>query len=180
MRSLFRADPTLEPADLAYDRVVAQARRPAFFLAGGVPDTLDGRYELICLHAFLYLNRLKREGQPGKALGQSFFDRMFVDFDRGLREMGTGDLSVGRQIKRMAQGFYGRIQAYETGLAGTDEALKAALTRNLYGTVADPIAALDAMARYFRNAAAALRRQDSASVLLGRVAFPAPFEETDR
>ena len=57
---------------------------------------------------------------------------MFGDFDRSLREMGTGDLSVGRQIKRMAEAFYGRVQAYEEGLAGADPLLKQALSRNLF------------------------------------------------
>jgi len=99
-------------AELAYRRVVEQARQPMFFTGFGVPDTVDGRFELICLHAFLYLHRLKSERPRSMAVSQAFFDAMFADMDRGLREMGTGDLSVGRHVKRMAQGFYGRIRAY--------------------------------------------------------------------
>ncbi|MBV9552744.1 MAG: ubiquinol-cytochrome C chaperone, partial [Alphaproteobacteria bacterium] len=98
-------------AERAYGSVVEQARRPAFFTALGVPDTLDGRFELICLHAFLYLHRLKGEPPPAPALAQRFFDTMFADFDRSLREIGTSDLSVGRQVKRMAEAFYGRVRA---------------------------------------------------------------------
>ena len=112
-------------------RVVEQARQPVFFTEYGVPDTLDGRFELICLHAFLYLHRLKAERRTASRLCQGFFDTMFADFDRSLREMGTGDLSVGKQVKRMAQAFYGRIRAYEEGLAGDEAALPAALARNL-------------------------------------------------
>ena len=90
-----------DAADLAYRCVVEQARRPIFFTDYGVPDTLDGRFELICLHAFLYLHRLKLEGPQARRICQHFFDRMFSDFDRALREIGTGDLSVGSRVKRM-------------------------------------------------------------------------------
>src|SRR5437879_5129919 len=134
MFSAFRSDAVGQAAELAYRRVVDQARQPAFFAAYGVPDTVDGRFEMICLHAFLYLHRLKGERPHAAPLGQRFFDTMFADFDRSLREMGTGDLSVGRHVKRMAQAFYGRIAAYEEGLAGDDSALRPALERNLFGT----------------------------------------------
>src|SRR5436309_3467908 len=107
MRSLFRRNPLKQTAERAYGGVVAQARRPEFFALCGVPDTLDGRFELICLHAFLYLHRLKPESAPAGEFGQMFFDAMFADFDRSLRELGTGDLSVGREVKKMAQSFYG-------------------------------------------------------------------------
>src|SRR5690242_20799495 len=106
MLSPFRKDPVNEAAELAYRRVVGQARQPGFFLSCGVPDTIDGRFELICLHAFLYLHRLEGE-QPGAARhGRRLIAAMFDDFDRSLREMGTGDLSVGREVKRMAEAFY--------------------------------------------------------------------------
>src|ERR1041385_2523533 len=121
---LFRRNPLRDAAELAYRRVGAQARRAGFVSKIGVPDTVDGRFELIVLHAFLYLHRLKREQPEAAALGQHFFDTMFTDFDRSLREMGTGDLSVGREIKRMAQAFYGRVDAYERGLSEGDGRLK--------------------------------------------------------
>src|SRR5229473_3955560 len=134
MFTLFRTVPVREAAELAYSRIVEHARQPGFFIDGGVPDTVDGRFELICLHAFLYLHRLKREQPQAAPLGQRLFDTMFADFDRSLREMGTGDLSVGREIKRMAEAFYGRVAAYERGLVQGDAMLKAALGRNLFGT----------------------------------------------
>ncbi len=161
-------------AKLAYQRVVEQARQPGFFVECGVPDTLDGRFELICLHAFLYLHRLKREQKRAAQLGQRFFDTMFADFDRSLREMGTGDLSVGREVKRMAQAFYGRIAAYETGLAADDEVLWPALARNLFGTAPPAAECLAAMGRYVRREAAGLDRQAPSELLAGRVAFGDP------
>jgi cytochrome b pre-mRNA-processing protein 3 len=161
-------------ADRAYRRVVEQARQPIFFTDFGVPDTLDGRFELICLHAFLYLHRLKAERPQSSRLCQSFFDRMFADFDRSLREMGIGDLSVGKHIKRMARAFYGRIRAYEEGLAGGDAALGSAIARNVFGTVVEPAAAAAAMAVYVGDSARQLSRQAAAELLAGNVCFAAP------
>jgi cytochrome b pre-mRNA-processing protein 3 len=172
--ALFRRNALREAAARAHGSVVEHARRPVFFVDFGVPDTIDGRFELICLHAFLYLHRLKTEGDPGASLGQFFFDRMFADFDRSLRELGTGDLSVGREVKQMAQAFYGRIHAYEQGLDGGDAELHAALRRNLYGTAAPGEPHLAAMAAYLRAQAAGLRRQDAAELLAGAVSFGLP------
>jgi cytochrome b pre-mRNA-processing protein 3 len=169
----FRRNAIRASAELAYSRVVEQARRPAFFTAYGVPDTLDGRFELICLHAFLYLHRLKGEADAA-SLGQQFFDTMFADFDRSLREIGTGDLSVGRQVNRMAEGFYGRVRAYEDGLANGDSALVGALDRNLYGTASTTPDRVERMAVYVRREAARLADAPVATLLSGAIGFEAP------
>lgn len=174
MRSLFRRNPLKVAAERAYGTVVAQARRAEFFRLCGVPDTLDGRFELICLHAFLYLQRLKQESPPADALGQAFFDTMFADFDRSLRELGTGDLSVGREVKKMAQAFYGRIQAYEQGLHDGETSLAAALIRNLFGTVQASAAAVATMAAYLRRETARLSGERRDELLAGGVSFGAP------
>ena len=175
MFTLFRANAVQNAAELAYRRVVEHARRPGFFAECGVPDTVNGRFELISLHAFLYLHRLRRE-EPAAALGQRFFDTMFADFDRSLREMGTGDLSVGREIRHMAEGFYGRIAAYGRGLAEGDAALQPALARNLFGTAPTTPGRLAAMADYVRREAAQLNRQPTAELLAGHVSFGDPPE----
>jgi cytochrome b pre-mRNA-processing protein 3 len=163
-----------EAADIAYRRVVEQARQTVFFSDYGVPDTLDGRFELICLHAFLYFHRLKEARPQASLFCQSLFDRMFADFDRSLREMGVGDLSVGKHVKRMARAFYGRILSYQTGLAGDDSALAAALARNVFGTVSEPECAADDLAAYTRCAVRALRSQSAADLLAGDVSFEVP------
>jgi cytochrome b pre-mRNA-processing protein 3 len=174
MISFIRRKSIREAAESAYRLVVEQARQPVFFVEWGVPDTLDGRFELLSLHAFLYLYRLKSERPRAKALAQAFFDTMFADLDRALRELGTGDLRVGREVKRMAQGFYGRVRAYESGIAADDSVLGAALARNLFGTVRAPLARLEAMTRYVRRAAEDLRGQSAAELLGGRVRFVSP------
>jgi cytochrome b pre-mRNA-processing protein 3 len=99
---------------------------------------------------------------------------MFADFDRALREMGTGDLSVGKHVKRMARAFYGRIQAYEEGLAGDDSALGAALARNVFGTVPQPIPFPGAMAAYVRDTVEELQGQSAVELLAGRILFGVP------
>jgi cytochrome b pre-mRNA-processing protein 3 len=163
-----------DAADLAYRRVAEHSRQPVFFTECGVPDTLDGRFELVCLHAFLFLHRLKPERPQADQLCQGFFDRMFADFDRALREMGTGDLSVGKQVKHMARAFFGRICAYEGGLAGDDSALGAALARNLFGTVSGSAPFASKMAQYVRGTVGELRRQSAAELLAGRISFEVP------
>ena len=159
----------------AYHRIVERARDPLFFARWGVPDTLDGRFETLALHGFLVLNRLKADRAETAAFAQDLFDMMFADLDRGVREMGATDLGVGRHVKAMARGFYGRIAAYESGL-GNRAALEEALRRNLFGTVEPEAAVVTAAAAYMRRQAAALAAVPAASLLAGEVPF-APVEE---
>ncbi len=157
----------------AYGRIVERARDPSFYVAWAVPDTLDGRFELLALHAFLVLNRLKREPQAAE-FAQELFDTMFADMDSALREMGAGDLGVGRRVKDMARGFYGRIAVYDRGLDEEAELL-AGLRRNLFGTAEPSDEQLDSAAAYVRRQVAALAAQSVAALTAGRVAF-APVE----
>jgi cytochrome b pre-mRNA-processing protein 3 len=175
LASLFRRNRHRDAALRLYDDIVEQARKPAFFTDFGVPDTFDGRFELVALHGFLVLNRLKAAPPPAAALAQELFDVMFADFDRSLREMGVGDLGVGRQVKTMAQGFYGRIGAYAAGLSASDSAkLADALRRNLYGTVTTASDSdINDIADYLRRCAAALAAQPASRLAAGMVGFAA-------
>jgi len=161
-----------------YTAIVSQARRPDFFGPIGVPDTLDGRFELLALHMHLVLRRLRREaGAPdAEATAQALFDLMFADIDQNLREMGVGDLSVGRKVKEMAEGFYGRIGAYDAGLAAADATvLEGAIRRNVYATASDvdPLA-VSAVAAYVRREDGALAACPVDDLLAGRLSFGAP------
>jgi cytochrome b pre-mRNA-processing protein 3 len=169
---LFRPPPRREAAYRLYANAVEAARRPVYYAELGVPDTLDGRFELIALHVALVLRRLAVE-PTAKPFAQEVFDAMFADLDRALREMGSGDLGVGAHVKRMASAFYGRARAYERGLAGAED-LGAALRRNLYGTAAPSAAALATMAAWAEAAAAGLDEQEVAALMRGEVAFPTP------
>ncbi len=173
-RLLRRGSDARPAAEAAYQVIVAQARRPEFYRALAVPDTLDGRFELIALHVFLVLRRLKGEA-AARGMSQALTDRLFEDLDRSLREMGAGDLGVGRRVKVMARAMYGRIAAYEAGLAAGGGALAAALGRNLYGTAAEPPeGAVEAMDAYIRREAAGLAAQDAAAIAAGRPEFGPP------
>ncbi len=172
--ALFRRRERRAAAFAAYGRIVERSRDPAFYGSWGVPDTLDGRFEVLALHAFLVFNRLKREPGDAAAFAQELFDTMFADLDGALREMGAGDLGVGRRVKAMARGLYGRIAAYERGLAD-EAAMVAALRRNLFGTATPGEAQLAALSAYAQRQAAALAAQPAAALLAGVVAF-APLE----
>lgn len=177
IKSLFKEPQAERSARKLYRAAVEQARRPVFYARHGVPDSVDGRFDMIALHVFLLLHRLKRDGRAQGPVGQALFDLMFADMDAGLREMGVGDLSVGRKVRAMAEGFYGRVAAYEAGLAGTGDALEQALRRNLYGTAQPTAAQVAAMAAYVRRQAAALSSQAVESLALGEAAFVQPEGE---
>lgn len=168
---LFGRDPLQEPTRALYGSIVAQAREPAFYGRYGVPDSVDGRFDLIILHVFLVMNRLKQEPARSADLSQALFDLLFLDMDQSLREMGVGDVGVGKRIKTMVQAFYGRISAYESGLAEGEEALKAALQRNLFGTVTVSSAQLGAVTQYITAVVSRLALQEMDQLLLGAVEF---------
>lgn len=172
-RRLLARDPAVRrrahDADALYRAAVAQARHVGFYTELGVPDTRDGRLELVQLHVILLLRRLQRGGAEGQALGQALFDAFFKDLDRSLREGGVGDLSVGKYVKKIGQQFYARATALEPALAHADApALAAALAANVYAVAdadgADRRAA--ALARYLLAADAALARQVEAGTPL--------------
>ena len=173
---LFRASPRRETAYQLYGAIVERARRPAFYAALGVPDTLDGRFELVALHAVLVIRRLNAAHERTQEFAQEGFDALFADMDRALREMGTGDLSVGKQVKHMAKAFYGRARAYEQALAG-EAPLDEALRRNLYGTAEPTRAQVESMAQYTRAVASRLEEQPVAALMKGEAEFgPGPEE----
>jgi len=175
LRRLFRRDAFAEPALALYRAAVAQGRDPAFYRDQAVPDTVDGRFELIGLHVWLLLRRLRQAGAPAEVLAQDLVEIFFADMDVSLRELGAADIGVGRRVKRMIEGFYGRAGAYDAALAaGGPGPLAAALERNLYGTRPPPPAALGAVVDYVGAAVRALDAADAAALLAGRVAFPPP------
>jgi cytochrome b pre-mRNA-processing protein 3 len=128
LRKLFERKP--EPEQVLYEAIVAAARQPRFYAELLVPDTVDGRFDLITLHMFLVLERLKDE-QP-EPVRQALIDVFFRDMDRSLREMGVGDLSVGKKVRKMAEVFYGRVDAYRKALVEGEMALSDAIARNVY------------------------------------------------
>jgi cytochrome b pre-mRNA-processing protein 3 len=123
-----------------YEKVVRQSRQPVFYKEYHVPDTVDGRFEMISVHMILVLLRLRRNADDKmREISQRLFDEMFHDMDRNLREMGVGDLSVPKKMKVMMHGFNGRMHAYSRVLSGwaeedDGETMQDVVARNVYGT----------------------------------------------
>ena len=116
-----------------YTAAVTAARDPYLFTEVGAPDTLDGRFDVIGVYTFLAIQRLKREPEPGPELAQALFDAMFSDMDINLRELGVGDMVVGKRVRAMWEAFHGRALAYSQAMdSGDIPALEAALARNIW------------------------------------------------
>ena len=137
-------------ATILLDQAMREAIQPVFYAEMDVPDTFDGRYEIATLHIMMIMHTLNKQGAEGQKLAQALFDVFFVRMDRTLREIGVGDLSVPKQMKKMMNGFNGRAQSYRAALVQGDKAaLMDALTRNVYGKVEQPdSASVEKLAEY--------------------------------
>ena len=158
-----------------YGMIVAQAREPLFYQALGVPDTVDGRFDMVLLHLWMVLRQL-RSG-PDEALRQALFDHFCSDMDANLREMGVGDLTVPKRMQKFGEAFYGRSTAYDAALATGHEALTQALCKNvLNGTRLEQARQL---AVYVEATLTDLSARDEADIVSGKwrfVPLPAPAQ----
>ncbi len=159
-----------------YGAAVAAARQPVFYSDLRVPDTLDGRFDMVGLHVFLVIRRLTALPPPGPDVAQAVFDAMFSDMDFNLREMGVSDLVVGRRVKAMWEALHGRSAAYAAAMGQGDEAALAdALGRNVWrGTAPGSEMPEDAALRLARLVllhAAALEAMPAEALLAGGFRF---------
>ncbi|HOY77592.1 MAG TPA: ubiquinol-cytochrome C chaperone family protein [Hyphomonadaceae bacterium] len=146
-----------------------QALKPEFYYDGGVRDNFSGRFEMTSLLAALMFRRLRAAGGAGKALAQDVFDALFDGFDEALRDIGTGDLTVGKKIRKMGEAFYGRAKAYDEALAGETEVdLQHSLVRNL--GLADT--EMERFGKYVRLVESTLRRHTDEQLMSGEVNWP--------
>src|SRR5262245_22820274 len=117
MRRFFRREaPEIAAAQQLHGAIVTQARRPVFHTSFRVPDTIDGRFDLLAIHAFLVLEALREMGDAGDRVGTRLATEVFAGFEAGLRELGVSDMGLSRRIKAMADAFYGRVQTYSAAL----------------------------------------------------------------
>lgn len=157
-----------------YCEIVAQARQPVLYSDFLVPDTIDGRFDLIVLHAVLYFHRLQGEGEKAAEFMQEVFDLFFQDMDASLREMGVSDTRVPKKVRVMGEAFYGRADAYISAIDESDIGeLAERLGRNVYPEQPEPIAQ-KRLAHYVIAAARALSEQDTGKLLSGDIAWPDP------
>ena len=160
--------------DALYEAIVAAARQPHFYSTWDVPDSPLGRYEMLSLHMFLMLERARGREGPLAAVTQELTDEFFKDMDHSLRELGIGDISVPKRMKKLARMFYGRAEAYRQAvIAGDTVALATALARNIQPQQGEwPHAA--SLAAYVLDASVMLAGQADEALLAGRITFPFP------
>ncbi len=169
----FAKRPSTLAGQALYTPLIEQARRPDFYLAGKVPDTTDGRFELYTLHLALLVRRLRGERGFIAEVRQALFDTFLDGLDAGLREMGVGDLSVPKKMRKMGSALYGRFKSYDAALAAEGgQDLQVVLARTVYAGVDAP--PLDAMAAYVRAADKALSATPEEALFDRPLPWPAP------
>ena len=166
---LFRKSRNRPLIDALHGEIVTASRQKVFFTNYAVPDSFEGRFEVMALNAGLLLRQLQALEEPGPQIAQDVVDRIFQGFDAALRESGVGDLAVSRKMNTLAEAFLGRNQAYATAItAGAPEALEAALARNIVATPPAP----QRLAAYARATAAGLKTLRLEDLMAGARLFP--------
>jgi cytochrome b pre-mRNA-processing protein 3 len=161
-----------EPAEKLYGAIVAQARLPVFYQELGIPDTLEGRLVLLSLHLFAVLHRLKSQEPAAYDLAQELTDRFSEDMETVLREIGSGDLSIPKRMRRLAASSAGLLQAYEAALVAGDDAVATVITEAMPLDQRPSEAARRRLAHYLTEAVRRLAAQDLAALRAGDVRFP--------
>ena len=171
LQKLFKRGSGRIAGERLYEAAIGQARQPGFYSGLGVPDTVEGRFELYTLHVVLVLHRLKGQGAVAAEISQGLFDTYLLALDDALREMGVGDLSVGKKMRKLGEAFYGRAKAYQAALEGGDHAgLAALIGRTVYVDQDD--AAVDRLADYVQRSTALLATQALEDILTAQLAWP--------
>ncbi len=173
---LFAAGKIKKQAYGLYTKLVTQARNPVFYTDLGVADTLDGRFDMILLHVFIVQHRLEKDGEASVKLRRIVQEAMISDMDRSLREMGVGDMSVGKEMKKMGAAWFGRMKAYAAALSdGAPESeLAQTLTRNLYRSREEQLPVAEKLGEYVRDCLTALDGVESIDIEQSNFDLPAP------
>jgi len=155
-----------------YSTLTSAARRPEFYESMDVPDTVMGRFEMLSLVMILFFRRTRASGTSGQEIAQEIVDAFFQDIDYSIRELGIGDNSVPKRMKKLAGMFYGRLEAYSKAMdAGDSEALSTALSRNIHPKAEAP-ADMSALAAWMFKAEAALSEQSEDQIATGSATLP--------
>lgn len=173
LRFLRREDARRRTVQALHLRVDTAARAPGLYRDLGVPDTVEGRFEILCLHVVLVLRRLRRLPPPAEDVAQDLVDAVFAQLDASLRELGVGDFGVPKRMKKLGAAFYGRAGGYDAALdAGDRAALCRALARNVLGV--ENADRADPLAGYVQAAEAVLSRASLDDLLGPGPSFPVP------
>lgn len=170
-----RKKPYEQQAWSVFETVQDQSRKSEFYADLNVPDTTEGRFDLLILHMFLVIERLKNE-QGGVEFSQNLFDVAFQSIDQGFREIGIGDMGVPKRMRKLMLGFNGRVHIYDEALSEGDTGkLTHALERNVYFSLVESPEniddCLDKLAEYVRNNMQYLQEQDTDAIMSGAIKF---------
>jgi len=158
-----------------YETLTSAARQPALYEAMDVPDTVMGRFEMLAAHVILFLRRTAAGDTAVQALGQEIVDEFFLDIDHSIRELGIGDMSVPKKMKKLGRMFYGRMRAYAEALStGDDGAMADALRRNIHPNGEVTTDGMRLCAVYLAEADRRLALLDDAAIARGEISFPVP------
>lgn len=180
-KALFGRNKSGSLAHALYGTVVARARDPLFYTDYGVPDTFDGRFELLTMHLFIVHNRLKDEDLESRRVSQLIFDAFIDDMDAALREAGVGDQTVPKRIAKMTQVFYGRTGAYEAALESDDigPALARVIARNMFPEE-DPKGKEKVLATYMAWQVRDMEAKPAPDLLASQVLFDGPLKDVSK
>lgn len=169
LQRLFQPRAARQSGAKLYEAVTRQARKPEFYVELGVPDSVEGRFELYSLHVVLLLHRLKGQGAQASEVSQALFDAYIRSLDDALRDLGVGDLSVGKKMRKLGEAFYGRVKSYESTLTDGDVILRDLVARTLYADNAE--GAVDAMVAYIHASESSLGNQALSDIIEGLPAW---------
>lgn len=175
LQRLFKPRPAQAAGRALFQALAAQARTPALYARLGAPDTVEGRFELYVLHLVLVLHRLKGQGAEAGEVAQAAFDAFLKNLDEGLRDMGVGDLSVGKKMRKLGEAVYGRIKSYDQALTAAEPqaALAEVIARTVFeGAHASSTSTSEPLARYAAQGATRLAAQPLGAVLRADLAWP--------
>ncbi len=158
-----------------YEVLTTMARQPVFYTDYDVPDTVMGRFELLSVMMILFFRRTRSSTTSGQELAQEIVDAFFEDIDYSIRELGIGDNSVPKRMKKLAGMFYGRLESYATAMDGNDRAaLATALQRNIYPKGEQAAASMTALAGWMLTAEAHLAAVTEDQIATGSATLPQP------
>lgn len=158
-----------------YELLTSAARQPVFYTDYDVPDTVMGRFELLSVMMILFFRRTRSSVTSGQELAQEIVDAFFEDIDYSIRELGIGDNSVPKRMKKLAGMFYGRLESYAAAMDGNDRAaLAVALQRNIYPKMESSAPSMAALADWMMSAEAHLAAISEADLATGSATMPIP------
>lgn len=169
MRLSFLSPKSQADAGALYAAVVDETRRPGWYRAAGIPDTLDGRFAVLTSLLALADIRLERGADEARALGPRLAEAFIADMDAQMREAGFGDPSLGKQVRRMVGALASRVDRWRQAVAGGAAPWEEVARTSLYGDSPPPDAAAQAGIEATRAWWARLQRASDEAIMQGRI-----------